>query len=86
MPEIDAVLVKALREHPNDVVDLIIHVSGDLGQCVEALQKRGVEIRRRFRLTGALGIRCTGKIALSLARSSWVTKIEVDGPVRALGR
>ena len=86
MPEIDAALSKALREHPDDVVDLILHVSGDLGQRVETLQKRGVEIRRRFRLTGALGIRCTGRTALSLARSSWVTKIEADGPVRALGR
>jgi hypothetical protein len=86
MPDIDAALSKALREHPGDVVDLIIHVSGDLGQRVAALEKRGVEIRRRFRLTGAVGIRCTGKTALSLARSSWVTKIEADGPVRALGR
>jgi hypothetical protein len=86
MPEIDAALSKALREHPDDIVDLIVHVSGDLGQRVEALQKRGVEIRRRFRLTGALGIRCTGRAALSFARSSWVTKIEADGPVRALGR
>ena len=86
MPDIDAALSKALREHPNDVVDLIIHVSGDLGQRVQSLEKRDVEIRRRFRLTGAIGIRCTGRTALSLARSSWVTKIEADGPVRAHGR
>lgn len=86
MPDIDAALSKALREHPNDVVDLIIHVSGDPGQRIQALEKRNVEVRRRFRLTGAIGIRCTGRTALSLARSSWITKIEADGPVRALGR
>ncbi len=86
MSGIDAALSKALREHPNDLVDLIIHVSGDLSQRVQALEKRNVEVRRRFRLTGAIGIRCTGKTALSLARSSWITKIEADGPVRALGR
>ena len=86
MPDIDPALSEALRKQPGDVVDLIIHVSGDLSQRVEALEKRGVEIRRRFRLTGALGVRCTGRTALSLARSSWITKIEADGPVRALGR
>jgi len=86
MPDIDAALSQALRAQPNAVVDLIIHVSGDPAQRVEALEKRGVEVRRRFRLTGAIGIRCTAKTALSLARSSWVTKIEADGPVRILGR
>jgi len=86
MAAIDAELSRALREHPEDTVDLIIHVTGDLGERIQALEKRGVEVRRRFRLTGAIGIRCTGKTALSLARSSWVTKIEPDGPVRALGR
>lgn len=86
MAEMAADLRRACREHPDQPFDLIIRVSGDLAQRSEALAKRGVQVRRKLRLTSALGVRCSGSTALKLARSPWVTRIEADGPVRALGR
>ncbi|MEA3407060.1 MAG: hypothetical protein U9R48_03130 [Chloroflexota bacterium] len=86
MAKVDAELRKAWRNNPSADFDLIIHTEGNLGERSKSLEDLGVEIKRRFRLTGGASVRCTGRTALKLARRSWITRIETDRPVSALGR
>ncbi len=86
MPKVDSELRKSWRKSPNTHFDLIIHTDGNLGERRETLEDLGVELKRRFRLMGGASVRCTGRTALKLARRSWITRIEADKPVSALGR
>ncbi|MFO7917265.1 MAG: hypothetical protein R6V13_04205 [Anaerolineae bacterium] len=86
MPKVDAELRKSWRKNPGTHFDLIIHTEGNGGERRESLEDLGVEIKRRFRLMGGVSVRCTGRTALKLARRSWITRIEADRPVSALGR
>jgi hypothetical protein len=86
MANVDADVRSAWRQNPDETVDLILRVSGDMTERTEALAARGVEVKRRFRLTQSIGVRCKAKTALQIARLSWITKIEPDRPVKALRR
>ncbi|MBM3188881.1 MAG: hypothetical protein FJZ90_09185 [Chloroflexi bacterium] len=86
MVQVDPETRKAWREHPRTSVDLILHVEGSVQERKEKLAARGVEVKRGFRLTNTLSVRCTGETALKLLRLSWITRIEPDRAVRALGR
>jgi len=86
MVEVEPSIRDAWRGHPDEPVDLIIHVAGNVHERSTALSDRGLEVRRPFRLTQALGIRCSGRQALALVDVPWITQIEPDRPVKALGR
>ena len=86
MVKIDATIREAWCKHPDEPVDLIIRVVGNMEEHRAALTKRGAKIRRRFRLTRALGVRCSGKTALELLDLPWITRIEPDRPVKAFRR
>jgi len=86
MSNVVSELHQAWREQPQKQVDLIVRVKGDLDQRSTALAGRGAEVRYRFRLTGSVAIRCTGRVALALLDEPWVTRVEPDRPVKALRR
>jgi hypothetical protein len=86
MAEIDADTRDAWRKNPDDPVDIIVRVSGDLNELGATLEKRGAEVKRRLRLTHSLSIRCRGKLALQLLDEPWVARVEVDRSVKALRR
>ena len=86
MAQVDPQLLARWRELGDSQVDLIVHVEGDLEARGGELARRGATVRRRYRLTGSLSIRCPAGTALELARLPWVTRIEPDRQVRALGR
>ena len=86
MTKLVSTLRKEWLEHPEESVDLIVHVSGDVHQRGEALTARGVNVRRHFALISALGVRCKGKAALGLLDISWIIRVEPDQPVKALRR
>ena len=73
-------------EHPQKKVDLIVRVEGDLDQRSATLAQRGAEVKYRFRLTGSVAVRCSGRVALALLDEPWVTRVEPDRPVKALRR
>jgi len=79
-------LHKEWAEHPRKKVDLIVRVNGDLEERSAALEKRGAEVKYRFRLTDSLAIRCTGRVALALLDEPWVKRVQIDRPVKALRR
>ena len=86
MATVDRATRQAWSANPREWVDLIIHVSGDVAERAATLEARGCKVTRTFRLTRTLGIRCTGKMALEILEQPWVSKVEPDSPVRALGR
>jgi hypothetical protein len=86
MAQLKLDLSTALKDRSHEPVDLIIHISGEMSALEPLLAQRGVEVRRQFRLTRALSIRCNGSVALSLAKEPWVSRMELDRPVNALRR
>jgi hypothetical protein len=86
MANVDRATRQAWSANPHKWVDLVVHVSGDVSERAAALESRGCKVTRTFRLTRTLGIRCTGRMALELLEQPWVSKVEPDRPVRALGR
>jgi len=83
---VDRATRQAWSSNPRKWVDLIIHVSGDVGEHLAELEAPGCRVTRTFRLTRTVGVRCTGRMALALAEKPWVTRIEPDRPVKAMGR
>ena len=86
MAIVDAALVKIWRQDPERLVSLIVHVAGSVEERAGALQAMGIQVKRRFRLTGAISVRCKAEAAIKLANTSWVRRLEPDRPVRAVGR
>lgn len=86
MTRVDPQLVREWRRQQEKTVDLILHIEGDPAKRSAQLQEQGVSIKRRFRMTRTLSVRCKAKEALALTRTPWITKIEPDQNVKALGR
>jgi hypothetical protein len=86
MVKVVAELRKVWRECPNDSFDLIVRVNGELQDISAEMSARGVSVRRQFKLTNSLQIRCSGAQALTLAREPWLLRADSDSPVKALGR
>ncbi|MCD6518972.1 MAG: hypothetical protein J7M05_03500 [Anaerolineae bacterium] len=86
MGKVDAKSQQTWQENPERTFDLIVRVVGDVEKRAAELERHGMKVRRRLRLSGSLGIRCKGKKALELLKLPWVKRIEPDRPVRALRR
>jgi len=86
MPKMPPSLRAACKDNPRDTFDLIVRVDGDLKLRGETMRGIGVNVRRQFKLTNTVSVRCTGEQALTLSRHPWVKSIEPDSPVKALGR
>ena len=84
MCKVDPKLRQTWLKQADESVDLIVRVEGDVRQRSADLEKRGVEVRRHFRLVGSVSIRCKGKMAVKLLDVPWVRCIEPDRTVKAL--
>ena len=86
MSNASAELRQAWLEHPQKKVDLIVRIKGDLDQRSASLAEHGAQIKYRFRLTGSVAVRCSGRVALALLDQPWVVRVEPDRavPLRAL--
>ncbi|MGI6367436.1 MAG: hypothetical protein ACOX2L_03600 [Anaerolineae bacterium] len=85
MPKVDPDLRQEWKDGENRTFSLILRVTGDLEARAEVLEEIGCQVRRRFRLTSSISVRCTGETALALTRRSWVTKVERDSALRVFG-
>lgn len=86
MASIDAETRKYWKQNPSEIVSILIRVEGDAAERVASLEKLGVEIKRRFRLTSSISGSCPARVALRVAALSWVTSVEPDRKLRLFGR
>lgn len=86
MVDVDPATRAAWQSSPDEPVDLILRISGDISQLATTLEQRGITVKRRFRLTRTLAVRCSGKAALQLLKEPGITRIETDRTVKALRR
>lgn len=86
MAKVDAELRKTMRASPDETYDLIVRVEGELSERSQELCAMGVNVKRQYRLTNSLHIRCSGAQALKLARNSWWVRADSDRPVKPMGR
>jgi hypothetical protein len=86
MASVDAETRKYWKQNPAEVVSILIRVDGDVADRLASLEKMGVEIKRRFRLTSSISGSCTARVALKVAGLSWVTGVEPDRKMRIFGR
>ncbi|MFH1084885.1 MAG: hypothetical protein V1772_03895 [Chloroflexota bacterium] len=84
MASVDAATRQAWRERPDEMVGLILRVEGDVMERAAALEERGVQVRRRYKLTNSISVRCSARVALALLRLGWIQRVEPDRPMRAL--
>jgi hypothetical protein len=85
MAKVDPDLRADWKENPRQTFALIVRVTGDVGLRRELLEELGCQVKHAFRLTSSVSVRCSGSVALTLTRRHWVTKVERDSILRALG-
>lgn len=86
MAKVNAELRRMLKERPDDTFDLIVRVEGELQERSSELSAMGIDVKRKYKLTNSLQIRCSGAQALKLAREDWLVRADSDKPVKAMER
>ena len=76
-------LVEAWRDHPESEVSVILHVDGSADQYVGAVEARGLNVVRTFRLTNTIAARGAAGRLLSLLDEPWVQMVELDQTITA---
>ena len=85
MAKVDPDLRQEWKQSERSSFSLIVRVTGDIDARSEALAEMGCQVKRTHRLTNSVSLRCTGATALSLTRRPWITRVERDSMLRALG-
>lgn len=85
MAKVDPKLREEWKSRPHDTFALIVRVTGDVGERREMLEELGCQVKHAFRLTNSVSVRCSGTVAQQLTRRRWVTQVERDSVIRALG-
>ena len=77
-------LRRKLEENPQLRMRLILRVKGRPEDHEPLLSQRGLSVRRRLSLLGALAIEGEAEKALTLLGEKWVLSLEEDREIRAL--
>ncbi len=79
----DALILK-LQSDPTATVKLIVRLKDDLTTRSAQVQAKGLVVRRKFALIGAVAVEGPASAALDLAREPWVLSIEEDVQVHTM--
>ena len=71
-------LIQLWQADPQAQVAVIVHVDGDPGKYVAAVEQRTLSVARTFRLTHTIAASGRACGVLELLDQSWVTKVELD--------
>ncbi len=85
MPKVDPELRQEWKDGERRTFSLIVKVSGDIEARRETLEQLGCQVKRAYRLTNSVSVRCSGATALTLTRRPWITRVERDSALRAFG-
>lgn len=86
MARVSKELVHDWESDPQQIVQLIVRVSGDLAERRAQVNALGGQVAHALALTHELAVTCRAETALLLASQPWIERIVPDAPVQALGR
>ena len=81
MTKIDPGFEARLRQHPQEMVRVIIRITSESPSIEVRLQELGAKMLYRFSLLRAVVVSCTAEAALALSQEPWVEAIEEDRQV-----
>lgn len=84
MAKIDARLREQLEGDPKASVRLIVRLTDVPQDVEEQVARRGLQVRRRYRLISAMAIAGPAKACLSLLEEPWVASVEADHEVHTM--
>ncbi len=84
MARISSLLEDKISDDPDQPLNVIIRVSGDLSERLDALEEQGFHLRRRLSLIKGLAGTATGSAIRKFATQPWVMSIEEDQQVRTM--
>jgi hypothetical protein len=77
-------LIQVWQADPQAQAAVIVHVDGDPGQHVAAVERHALSVVRTFRLTHTIAARGPACGVLELLDQSWVTKVELDQKITTM--
>jgi len=85
MAKIDAKLRQQLEGEPEAYMHLIVRLVDAPQDVEERVARRGLQVRRRYRLIPAVAVAGAAKACLSLLDEPWVAFVEPDHEVHTMG-
>ncbi len=85
MAAIEANYLKKLQANPARSVKVIITTTSDPKANVAKMEAMGLQVTRTFWLTSTAAATGSAGAVITLASETWVSKIEPDEDVKALG-
>jgi len=75
-------LIEEWQQDPERRVAAVVHIRGEPGAHVPAVEKLGLSVTRTFRLTHTIAVRGSAQSVLSLLDLGWVEKVELDQTIK----
>ena len=85
MATIDANYLKELQADPEQLVKVIITTESDPKAYLAQMEALGLQVTRTFWLTSTAAATGPAGAVITLASETWISKIEPDEDVKALG-
>ncbi len=84
MEKLDPVLRTRFARAPEQIVGLIVRTDGDPTPHMHRFVELGFTVGRRFRMLPGVSVTGQAQAALTLARETWILKIEEDRPITTM--
>jgi hypothetical protein len=82
--KLDPVLRTRFARAPEQIVGLIVRTDGDPTPHMHRFVELGFTVGRRFRMLPGVSVTGQAQAALTLARETWILKIEEDRPITTM--
>lgn len=83
-PKISPELKRQLQTSPDARVHLILRLADVPADVASRLERRGLKVRRQFRLIKAVAVSGKGRDCLTLLNEPWISRIEADHEVHTM--
>ena len=82
--KISSDLLQVLQQQPQAQMAVLVHIDGNSGQHVAAVEQLGLSVVHSFSLTNIIAARGAACDVLVLLDRSWVTKVEADQTITTM--
>jgi hypothetical protein len=84
MEKLDPALRTRFATAPEQVVGLIVRTDGDPAPHMHRFVELGFTVGRKFRLLPGVSVTGQARAVLTLAKETWILKIEEDRPITTM--